>query len=80
MLEADTEYITLVGKHLPKDSLKDWLKSGKFTCTNKAIVNTLTKDKFPREKTKCSNCSKTHNGHCHKPRITPTSTTVSKEE
>ena len=31
MLEADTEYLALIVKHLPKDSVKDWIKTGKLT-------------------------------------------------
>ena len=31
MLEADTKYVALIVKHLPKDSIKDWIKTGKST-------------------------------------------------
>ena len=31
MLTADAAYVTLVGKHIPKNSLREWVKSGELS-------------------------------------------------
>ena len=80
-LLEDTEYVSLIGNHLPRDTMWKWLESegkgwtefytflehsasiARKALTHESINSALVPE---TQKTKCSSCSKFHQGTCNR--------------